>query len=103
MSATLGMQNTTVTMFGDKVNVPNNPIAKLMYYLSCVFSVIEYKGNRLTDFQNYYRLSKEEKDAVYDLAILFKPSIFLNERIFIRDQKLLLDSDNQFYQIKDEE
>ena len=61
MAATLGMQNTTVTMFGDLVNVPNDPAAKLMYYLSCVSTVIEYKDNTFTDYENYYKLSNKEK------------------------------------------
>lgn len=30
MSATFGMKNTTVRMFGEKVIVPDNAIAKLM-------------------------------------------------------------------------
>ena len=78
MSATLGMQNTTVTMTGDIVNVPNNPTAKLMYYLSCVASVIQYNDNIFTDYNNYYKLSNKEKKAVYNLASLLKPSLFLN-------------------------
>ena len=40
MSATFGMQNTTVKMVGDRVNVPNYAIARLMYYLNCVVTAI---------------------------------------------------------------
>ena len=47
------------------VTVPDNRLAKLMYYLACVFKVIQYDQNpRLTDFQNYYLLSNEEEQTV---------------------------------------
>ncbi len=51
MSETLGMKNTTVRMTGKLVNVPSNVIAKLMYYLGCVATVIDYKDNTLTNFK----------------------------------------------------
>jgi len=56
----------------------------------------------LTDYKNYDELSGEELVAVYKLAKLMNPSIFINAGIFIVDQKLLLDSNNQFYEITDE-
>jgi len=102
MSATLGMKNTTVKMFGGKANVPNNTMAKLMYYLHCAVTVIQYENSVLTDYQNYDDLSGEELLAVYELAKLLNPSLFINAGIFILDQRLLVDSDNQFYEITDE-
>ena len=102
MSATLGMKNTTVKMFGGKANVPNNTMAKLMYYLHCVVTVIQYENSVLTDYQNYDELSGKELLAVYDVAKLLNPSLFINAGIFILDQKLLVDTDNQFYEITDE-
>ena len=102
MSATLGMKNTTVKMFGGKANVPNNTMAKLMYYLHCVVTVIQYENSVLTDYQNYDELSGKELLAVYDVAKLLNPSLFINAGIFILEQKLLVDTDNQFYEITDE-
>ena len=102
MSATLGMKNTTVKMFGGKANVPNNTMDKLMYYLHCVVNVIQYENSVLTDYQNYDELSGKELLAVYDVAKLLNPSLFINAGIFILDQKLLVDTDNQFYEITDE-
>ena len=102
MSATLAMKNVKVRAFGTTTTVPNNAIAKLMYYLDCVSAVIEYDDRTLTDYQNYDELTGEELVAVYALAKLFHPSIFINSGIFIVDQKLLLDTNNQFYEITDE-
>ena len=99
MSATLAMKNVKVRAFGTKVTVPNNAMASLMYYLDCVSTVIDYKDRSLTDFQNYDELTGEELVAVYALAKIFHPSIFINAGIFIIDQKLLFDSANQFYEI----
>ena len=91
------MQNTTVKMVGDRVNVPNNAIARLMYYLNCVVTAIQYENSVLTDYQNYDELSGKELLAVYNVAKLLNPSLFINAGIFILDQKLLVDTDNQFY------
>jgi len=54
MSATLGMRNLEMKTFGHKVEIPNNPFAKLMYYLDCVNVVIQYEENTLTDYNNSF-------------------------------------------------
>jgi hypothetical protein len=77
-------------------------IAKLMIYLVCVATVIDYHDRTLTDYQNYNELSGEELVAVYQVAKLLNPSLFINAGIFIVSQDLLLDLDNQFYEISDE-
>ena len=66
MSATLGVNRVRFETFGTRVTVPNDNIAKLMYYLDCVLVVIEYDGsNKLTDYQHYYDLNNEEKKSSY--------------------------------------
>jgi hypothetical protein len=102
MSATLGMKNIKVRAFGTSTIVPDNAIAKLMYYLDCVCTVIDYEDCSLTDYQNYDELSTEQLATVYHLAKLMNPSIFINAGIFIVNEKLLFDKCNQFYEINDE-
>ena len=103
MSSTLAMNNTTIEAFGNITNVPNNNIAKLMYYLDCVSTVIEYNDNTITNYQNYDELTIEELLAVYTLATLLNPQLFIDAKIFIVNPNLLPDSlDNQFYKIIDE-
>ena len=96
MSSMLGMNKLNVSMFGEKTQVPNNIFAKLMYYLHCVTVVIDYeRDNILTDYENYNNLTDEQIEAVYNLALLLDPKIFISAGIFIVDSKLLLDdSDN---------
>ena len=45
MSATLGYNSLKVEAIGQKVYVPDNDYARLMYYLSCVFTVIQYDAD----------------------------------------------------------
>jgi hypothetical protein len=104
MSATLGVNKVRVEAYGTTTTVPNDNIAKLMYYLDCVLIVIEYdRNNKLTDYQHYKNLNSEEKKAVIQLAILLNPKLFMDANIFIVSQDLLPDSSgNKFYKITDE-
>ena len=102
-SATIGMNNVMVRPFGNLVTIPNHPIAKLMYYLDCISTLIKYDDNTFTDYENYNSLSDEETVSVYILAKLLNPSLFIRANIILLDPSLLLgDSNNQFYEITDE-
>ena len=84
MSINLDFNSLNVEKIGRTVNVPNNDLARLMYYLNCVASVIQYEeDNKLTDYQNYHMLTKKEEDAVYGLAASFNPKIFMNADVFV--------------------
>lgn len=102
MSATLAMKNVKVKAYANPTTIPDDPIGKLMYYLNCVSEVVECENSRLTDYQNYKELTKEESEKVYKLAKEFPPSKFINAGIFILDQKLLFEFTNHFYEITDE-
>ena len=86
------------------VTVPDNRLAKLMYYLVCVFKVIQYDQNpRLTDFQNYYLLSNEEEQTVLGLVALFNPKVMVDLSLFIVSSNLVPNGKpNEFYQITDD-
>ena len=104
MSATLGVNKVKVEAYGTITTVPNDNYARLMYYLDCVLTVIEYdRSNKLTDYQHYYNLNNAEKKAVIQLALLLNPKLFIDSSIFIVSQDLLPDSSgNKFYKITDE-
>ena len=103
-SATLGINKFSVEKTGVKAEVPNTNLARLMYYLSCIFTVIQYKeSNRLSDYQNYYYLTEDEKKTVLALATLFDPKIFFEAKIFVLDNGLLTGNfGNEFIKITDE-
>ena len=66
--------------------------------------VINYNEiDRLTDYQNYDLLTKDDMVELFKLVLLFNPKIFIDAGIFIIDESLLpYDLDNQFYKITDE-
>jgi len=67
------------------VSVPQNPKAKLMYYLNCVATVIQLDDHalsRLRNYQSYYLLSDEETDALLALVILFSPDELIGKVFF---------------------
>ena len=96
--------NLKVQTFGERTSVPDDDVAKLMYYLSCVDTVINYNEiDRLTDYENYDLLSVDSMAELFKLVLLFNPKIFIETGIFILDEYLLpYGFDNQFYQITDE-
>ena len=51
MEVTLVADKLNISGFGSTTQVPNNDIAKLMYYIDCVCTVIDYKKDSfLTDY-----------------------------------------------------
>ena len=93
-----------IEAIGERTSVPNNDLARLMYYLSCVDTVIQYDEiDRLADYQNYYLLDVNDVVVLLELVLLFNPKFFIEKGIFILDESLLpYDLDNQFYKITDE-
>ena len=94
-----------VKSIGETVTIPNDDVARLMYYLSCVKTVIDYdnEDDILTDFENYDLLNVEQLTVLFSLVILFNPKIFINSGVFILDPSLVpVGSTNEFYQITNE-
>ena len=84
MSLDLQAESLDVKLTGRTVYVPENKIAKLMYYLDCVTGVIQFdRNNKLLEYQDYYLLSEEEEEMVVTLAILFDPKIFIDKKLFL--------------------
>jgi hypothetical protein len=104
MSATLGINRVRMNIYGEEVTIPNDNIAKLMYYLDCVSTVIEYnEPNLLTDFKNYDRLDSNGRQIVYELACVLDPEIFIENGIFIVDPNLPPEfCPNKFVKLTDE-
>ena len=104
MSLDYKYNSLKVEATGRSTYVPDNDLAKLMFYLYCVLEVIQYDENtKLTDYKNYYRLTEQEEKSVYALAALFQPKIFIDAGVFIPDERLVPPNvSNEFYKITDD-
>ena len=103
MSGHLFYNNRKVEAIGELVTIPDNDIARLMYYLNCVFTVLKYNGfSRYTDYKNYEEISDSYEDfsKVLELATIFNPKILMEAGIFVIDENIGLN--NRFFEITDE-
>ena len=104
MSLEFKSQNLNIKAIGSKATVPDNNLAKLMYYLHCVFSVIQLEGNdQYTQYQNYNLVTKEEEIEIIGLVKLYEPKIMIKLNLFIVDPYLVpSDVSNEFFELTDE-
>ena len=103
MSTNYITKNIRIKDSDNYTTIPDNAIAKLMYYLYCVSSVIDIIDPILTDYQNYDKLKSEQLVEVYNKEKEYSPDKFLSYKIFIINQNLPNKTlDNEFYEITDE-
>jgi hypothetical protein len=89
---------------GYKVDVPNNDVARLMYYLQCVCTSIEIEQDaevqRFTSYNNYAYLSVEEQRVLLGLCYTFSPDV-LEDKVFFHNETLCGDNLNEFLEISE--
>ena len=102
MQANLGYNKFTVKDNSVDINIPDNDVARLMYYLQCVSSVLKYNGFfQYNNYNAYYLLSNEDKINLIKLSIIFNPDIMMEVGVFVKLEDL--DMGNRFFEITDEE
>ena len=92
----IGVEDKTV-----RVTIPNNDVARLMYYLNCVCYTIDYDENdinRYKNYQNWTSLSNEDVRVLLVLCLTLSPDVF-NNKIFFQSDALCKDLGNRFYEI----
>ena len=96
--------NKGIKATGQTASVPNDDVAKLMYYFHCVASVINYSGiDKLTNYKNYKSLTVDDMALLFEFVLILNPEIFVKAGIFLLAEDLLpYGKDNEFYQITDE-
>lgn len=82
--------------------IPDDDIARLMYYLNCVnvcLRLDELNGD-LLNYRDYWRLSPQRKQFVVQVALLLSPDELM-DKVFFRDEEgdITKDSDNEFCDI----
>jgi len=102
-SATMWKEEMNIEAVGSKVTVPNNPYAKLQYYLSIMKSLVPSFDlpEELVDYTRYYNLSSDAKKLVLLLSVIFSPDEVLNKLIFVVENgsQLLHGFSNEIYKI----
>jgi hypothetical protein len=85
--ATATSLSMNVRSTGVSVSVPDNDLARLMYYLHCVTVGVglDILHDDLVDYKNYWRLTPARKALVYKSALEFSPDEFINKLIFRDD------------------
>lgn len=81
--------------------IPNNDLAKVMYYLDCVCYCIDYKDRHIHRYTNYTKsglLSAKEVAAVFELALTLSPDQLIG-RVFYPNNVLKCDAEGRFYQV----
>jgi hypothetical protein len=102
MSLDYQYQSLDIKNTGSTVYVPNNNLAKLMYYIKCATSVIQYDlDDRIINYKNYKLLSAEEEKLVVDLAKILEPDFLIQYNIFlVGDNYLTAEAaDNEFFEV----
>jgi len=93
-----------VERFTVKVDIPNNDIARLMYYLNCVCTVIDCTDDsdirRFISYQNWQGLSSNERNALIALCRTINPDILRN-KVFFPIDALCINFTNEFYKINE--
>ncbi|CAF0775026.1 unnamed protein product [Rotaria sordida] len=97
------IQNTNfdVKAFGKNVTIPNADIAKIMYYIDCVCTVIDYNDREIQRYRNYSNwanMSDAEDRLIFILALALSPDE-LENKVFFNSPQLCPNSNNQFYEI----
>ena len=84
-----------------KVFVPENPKAKLMYYLNCISQVLNTNTlNRYINYSQYYNIPDSEISDIKKKKKIFNPEDMLKLGIFIMED--YIDLGNRFFEITDE-
>jgi hypothetical protein len=93
--------NYDVKAFGTNVTIPDADIAKIMYYLDCVCTVVDYNDGdirRYRNYSNWANMSDEEDRLIFILALALSPDE-LEDKVFFNSPQLCPDANNQFYEI----
>jgi len=72
----------------EDVTVPNNPTARLMYYIDCICCVLYYNDGNVRmyrDYERYYNMTRQDKFNIRNLCLDLKPDIFKGNVIFETD------------------
>ena len=88
MSVTASQLSANIVRTGHIVTVPNNDLARIMYYLQCVTQSVnmDILPDDCIEYQNYRNLSSNRVDLVIKFAQILSPGELINKLIFRDDE-----------------
>ena len=93
-----------VRAHGESCFVPNNPYARLMYYLQCVGYVFDLDFGYLANFDRYASIDSSDKSKIVQFAVFFDPISLSKFGVFtfVSEKDKFFDGANKFFDITDE-
>ncbi len=77
MAAVFDRMQIGIKKTGTTVTIPDNPIARLMYYFNCTCSCTEIDDDasirRLRNYSNYFSLTNDEEAKLIILCLALSP------------------------------
>ena len=107
MAAVLGKTQIEIKDTSVKTSVPNNPTARLMYYLNSVLTCVEADKDstmrRLTDYKNNYSsLTNEEEAMLLILCLALSPDKLVGSIFFpVEDSELDGEFSGRFFKVEE--
>jgi len=102
MALAFNQHRIGVKRTSSSATVPDNDIAKLMYYLRSVCTTIDCNNDseiqRFTNYWNWRSLSVDEQRQLVVLCYTFSPDVF-EGRVFFQKDALCIEYSNEFYEI----
>ena len=106
MSIELEYRNFEIQRVVDEIigKVPENKLARLMYYLECVFTVIESDTDKkYTNYGNFSSISQLDEQTILNLVATYNIQLMKDLNLFkVEPDYVPVDKENEFYDITDE-
>lgn len=105
MAAVISRQEVGARDIGTQVAIPDDPKARIMFYIKCICDVLDLESNdnlqRLTDYNKYYLLTENEIDQLTLLCIAVEPDKLEGKCIFEdTDGTVCTTSGNKFIELE---
>jgi hypothetical protein len=98
------MSEETVALLPNAISIPEDNIAKLMYFLNAVHNCVDVAfDDRLINYRYYYDLSDEERREVVTFAHRYRPAALRNVIFYEVDDTsyMLTTTSNRFLELND--
>ncbi|XP_053387426.1 uncharacterized protein LOC123542217 isoform X2 [Mercenaria mercenaria] len=102
MTAVVGSTKVDVEEFGRDIIVPDDPKARLMYYVDSIYNVLDMTSipniHKLRKYKQHTQLTDSETKELIEMCKILSPAA-LNNKVIFQDDSLCGHNDNKFFKI----